>query len=132
MIEKKYGRIVNVIGNTGKQPSSKLLPGSSANAALLTIIKGLSEDLAPHGIKINALNPGPTKTERWVNLMENLSDSSDKSVKEIENEFIKDIPIGKLAEPNEIAKLVIFLASDIASNMTGTCITADGGWTKGI
>ena len=132
MIEKKSGRIVNVIGNTGKQPSSKLLPGSSANAALLTIIKGLSEDLAPHGIKINALNPGPTKTERWVNLMENLSDSSDKSVKEIENEFIKDIPIGKLAEPNEIAKLVMFLASDIASNMTGTCITADGGWTKGI
>ena len=132
MIKRKSGRIVNIIGNTGKQPSPRLLPGSSANAALLTINKGLGEELAPHGIVVNAINPGPTKTERWVKLMEKLSKDTNRRIEEIENDFIKDIPLNKLAKPEDIAKIVIFLASDAAANMTGTCITADGGWTKGI
>ncbi|MAI06857.1 MAG: hypothetical protein CBC47_06935 [Alphaproteobacteria bacterium TMED87] len=132
MIKHKSGRIVNIIGNTGKQPSPRLLPGSSANAALLTINKGLGEELAPHGIVVNAINPGPTKTERWITLMEKLSKDTKRKIEDIENDFIKDIPLNKLANPEDIAKIVIFLASNAAANMTGTCITADGGWTKGI
>ncbi|MEQ9447197.1 MAG: SDR family oxidoreductase [Rhodospirillaceae bacterium] len=132
MIEKKYGRIVNIVGNTGVQPSPRLLPGSAANAALLAITRGLGEELAPHNVVVNALNPGPTRTERWTTLMDNLANSSGRTVADVESDYTAQIPMDRLGQPDEIAKLAVFLASDRAANMTGTYLTADGGWTKGI
>ena len=132
MIECGGGRIVNIVGNTGLQPSSRLLPGASANAALLAITRGLAEDVAPHNIVVNALNPGPTRTERWTTLMQRLAETSGRSVAEVEQEFTDQIPLDRLAEPDEIGRLAVFLASEQAANMTGACLTADGGWTKGI
>lgn len=132
MIERGSGRIVNIVGNTGMQPSARLLPGASANAALLAITRGLAEDLAPHNIVVNALNPGPTRTERWTTLMGRLAESSDRSVADVERDFTDQIPMDRLAEPEEIGRLAAFLASERAANMTGACLTADGGWTKGI
>lgn len=128
----KYGRIVSVIGNTGKQPNARLLPGSAANAALLAVTKGLADEVAGEGIVINAVNPGPTRTERWNTLMENLAASSGKGVEEVENGFLTQIPMNDLGDPDEIAGLIAFLASDAAANMTGTSLTADGGWTKAL
>ncbi len=132
MIAQKYGRIVNVVGNTGLQPSPRLLPGAAANAALLAITRGLGEEAAPHGVVVNAVNPGPTRTERWTTLMNRLAQSSGRSVAEVENDYASQIPLGKLGEPDDIAGLIVFLASDRAANMIGTAVTADGGWTKGI
>ncbi|MGY8963430.1 MAG: SDR family oxidoreductase [Rhodospirillales bacterium] len=132
MIENQSGRIVNIVGNTGLQPAPRLLPGSSANAALLAITKGLAEDLAPHNVIVNALNPGPTRTERWTTLMGKLSESGGRSVADIEQDYKDQIPMNRLAEPDEIGRLAAFLASERAANMTGACLTADGGWTKGI
>lgn len=132
MIEGGGGRIVNIVGNTGMQPSPRLLPGSSANAALLAITRGLAEELAPHNIVINALNPGPTRTKRWSNLMEKLAESGGRTVADVEGDYTAQIPLDRLAEPEEIGRLAAFLASDRAANMTGACLTADGGWTKGI
>lgn len=132
MLKQKYGRIVNIIGNTGLQPSPRLLPGASANAALLAITKGLGEELAPHGVVINALNPGPTRTERWTNLMAKLAESSGRTVAEVEADYTDQIPMDRLGEPEEIGRLAAFLASDVAANMTGASMTADGGWTKGL
>lgn len=132
MQEKKYGRIVNIVGNTGMQPSPRLLPGASANAALLAITRGLGEELAPHNIVVNALNPGPTRTERWTTLMDNLATSSGRTVPEVEADYKDQIPMDRLGEPEEIGRLAAFLASDRAANMTGASLTADGGWTKGL
>lgn len=132
MLERKYGRIVNIVGNTGMQPSPRLLPGASANAALLAITRGLGEELAPHNIVVNALNPGPTRTERWTTLMGNLAKSSGRSVADVEADFKDQIPMDRLGEPEEIGRLAAFLASDLAANMTGSSVTADGGWTKGL
>lgn len=132
MLERKYGRIVNIVGNTGLQPSPRLLPGASANAALLAITRGLGEELAPHNIVVNALNPGPTRTERWTTLMGNLAKSSGRSVPEVEADYKDQIPMNRLGEPEEIGRLAAFLASDLAANMTGASVTADGGWTKGL
>ncbi len=132
MIENKSGRIVNIVGNTGLQPAPRLLPGSSANAALLAVTKGLAEDMAPHNVIVNALNPGPTRTERWTTLMGKLSEGSGRSVADIEQDYKDQIPMDRLAEPDEIGRLAAFLASERAANMTGACLTADGGWTKGI
>ncbi|MDG2244544.1 MAG: SDR family oxidoreductase [Rhodospirillaceae bacterium] len=132
MIDNKGGRIVNIVGNTGAQPSPRLLPGSAANAALLAVTRGLGEELAPHNIIVNALNPGPTRTERWTNLMAKLAESSGITVPEVESHYTDQIPMDRLAEPEEIGLLAAFLASERAANMTGACLTADGGWTKGI
>jgi len=132
MIAQKHGRIVNIVGNTGLQPSPRLLPGSAANAALLAITRGLGEEAAPHGVVVNAINPGPTKTERWTTLMNRLAQSSGRTIADVEKDYTSQIPLGKLAEPDDIAGLIIFLASDRAANMIGTAITADGGWSKGI
>lgn len=132
MLKNKYGRIVNIVGNTGQQPSPRLLPGSAANAALLAITRGVGEELAAHNIVANAINPGPTRTERWVTLMNRLAQGSGRSVSEVESDYTRQIPLGRLAEPDHIAGLIVFLASDRAANMVGTSITADGGWNRGI
>lgn len=132
MRERGSGRIVTVVGNTGRQPNARMLPGAAANAALLAITAGLAQEVAGDGIAVLALNPGPTRTERWNTLMANLAKQSGRSVAEVEGDFLKDIPMDKLGHPDEIAGLIVFLASEAAANMTGTSLTADGGWTKAI
>ena len=130
MRAQKYGRIVTVAGNTGKQPMSNMLPGAAANAALLAVNTGLAQVVASEGIVLNIVNPGPSRTERWNTLMQKLASDADKTVNEIEAGFISDIPMKRLGEPGEIAGLIVFLCSDVAANMTGTSITADGGWSR--
>jgi NAD(P)-dependent dehydrogenase (short-subunit alcohol dehydrogenase family) len=132
MRERGSGRIVSIVGNSGRQPNARILPGAAANAALLAVTAGLAQEVAADGIAVLALNPGPTRTERWTTLMENLAQQSGRTVPEVEADFMKDIPMNRLGEPGEIARLVVFLASEAAANMTGTSLTADGGWTKAI
>ncbi len=132
MRERRSGRIVSIVGNTGRQPNPRILPGAAANAALLAVTAGLAQEVAADGIAVLALNPGPTRTERWTTLMENLAKQSGRTVPEVEEGFLKDIPMNRLGEPEEVARLVAFLASEAAANMTGTSLTADGGWTKAI
>ena len=132
MQKQKYGRIVTVAGNTGKQPGARILPGSAANAALLAVTTGLAQEVAADGIVVNAVNPGPSRTKRWNTLMTNLASSSFTTVEGVEQDIMADIPMNRLGEPDEIARLIVFLASDAAANMTGTSITADGGSTKAL
>jgi len=132
MQRQKYGRIVNVAGNTGRQPHPRLLPGSTTNAALLSFTKGLSEVIMKDGVFINALQHGPTETEHWSTLMANLSRGTGLSPKAFENEFMKEIPMRRVAAAIEMARPIIFMASDLASYMTGRSIIVDGGWTKDL
>jgi 3-oxoacyl-[acyl-carrier protein] reductase len=132
MIRQGAGRIVNVVGNSGKQPIPTMLPGGSANAALLTITKGVADSVAQHNIVVNAVNPGPIRTERWDGLMERLGQAIGMSAAEYEATFVKDIPLGRIGRPEEMADLIVFLASERASFLTGVSITADGGMSKGM
>jgi NAD(P)-dependent dehydrogenase (short-subunit alcohol dehydrogenase family) len=132
MRARKYGRIVNVAGNTGSQPHPGLLPGGCANAALLSFTKGLSEDIVKDGIVMNALQPGPARTEHWDTLMTNLSRGTGLNNAEFETEFLKLIPMGRTAEAGEMAQMIVFLASDTAAYMTGRSVIVDGGWTAAM
>lgn len=132
MRARRSGRIVTVVGNTGRQPNARMLPGAAANAALLAVIAGLAQEVAGEGIVVLALNPGPTRTERWNTLMGNLAAQSGRTVAEVEGDILKDIPMNRIGEPDEVARHIAFLASEAAANMTGTSLTADGGWTKAI
>jgi NAD(P)-dependent dehydrogenase (short-subunit alcohol dehydrogenase family) len=132
MMRQGGGRIVNIVGNTGKQPIQTMLPGASANAALLAINKGAADALARYNIVVNAVNPGPIRTERWDGLMERLGRELGLSGDEYEKTFLRDIPAGRIGRPEEIADLVVFLASERAAYLTGISITADGGMTRAM
>lgn len=132
MRRQHYGRIVTVVGDTGKQPRPRLLPGAAANAALLAVTKGLADEVGPDGISVNAVNPGPTRTERVTTLFANLSASTGKPLAEIEEEFTADSPFGTMGDPEDVARMIVLLASDAANNITGSSITTDGGRSRGL
>lgn len=126
------GRIVVVVGNNGRQPSKALLPGSAANAACLAVIRGLADDVAADGIRINALNPGPTRTDRWSTMIARLSSQTAREPSDIEQEMLAIQPLGRIAEADEMGRLAAMLLSDAADMLVGTSLTADGGATKVI
>lgn len=132
MREQGAGRIVVVVGNAGKQPNKRMLPGAAANAACLAVVRGLAEELAPAGVQVNAVNPGPTRTGRWTAQMAGLAAASGRSAEAVEDEFRATIPLGRLSEPEDVARLIAVLASEVSGTTTGTSLTIDGGMTKAI
>lgn len=131
MAEQGAGSIVVVVGNNGRQPSARMAPGSAANAACLAAVRCLAEELAPKGVRVNAVNPGPTRTGRWDVLMDRLSKQSGRAVEEEEAAFRAMIPAGRINTPEEVASVIAFCASDKAPCLTSAGITVDGGATKG-
>lgn len=126
------GRVVAVVGNNGRQPHPRMLPGSAANAACLAIIRGLAEELAADGVSVTALNPGPTRTDRWNRLIGNLAAKEGRAAATVEKEQLGRMPKGRIGEADEMARLIAVLCSDIADMVTGTSLTADGGATRSI
>ena len=126
------GRIVVVVGNSGRQPHPMMLPGSAANAACLALVRGLAEELAPHGVTLNALNPGPTRTDRWDTMIARLAAGSGRPTDEVEAEQLARMPKGRIGTADEMARLAVMLMSDAADMVTGTSLTADGGATKAL
>lgn len=132
MKEQGSGSIVVVVGNTGKQPHPRLLPGSAANAACLAIISGLAQELAPYGVRVNAVNPGPTRTDRWTTLMGNLAKKSGRTPEQEEADQLALTPMGRINEAEEVARIVALFASDAAPSLTASSVTLDGAATKGL
>jgi len=132
MLEAGFGRIVVIVGNNGRQPSAALLPGSAANAACLSVVRGLADDVAARGVRINALNPGPTRTDRWSTMIRRIAGQSGRGEAEVEAGLLASQPLGRIAEPDDIGRLAVMMLSDAADMLVGTSLTADGGATKGI
>lgn len=132
MTEQRDGRIINIIGSAAHTPTLTFLPGSTANAALLNFTKGISKELIRYKIRINAISPGPTVTERAKHLNAQISQAKGISEQEAWNESIKLIPLGRMVKPSEIAALAVFLVSDVAAAITGSEIIIDGGSTSAI
>jgi 3-oxoacyl-[acyl-carrier protein] reductase/bacilysin biosynthesis oxidoreductase BacG len=131
-IPRKDGRIVNIIGGAGRTPRPNFLPGGTTNAALLNFTRGIAAELAQHRIRINAISPGLTATERANQIAEQTAQSRGVSVEQVKAESLRAIPLGRLVQPDEIANLVLFLVSDLAASITGTEILVDGGQTPGV
>ncbi|MCB8882559.1 SDR family oxidoreductase [Acidisoma cellulosilytica] len=126
MARRNAGVIVNVIGNGGKVASPVHLPGGSANAALMLATAGLATAYAPRGVRVVGVNPGLTETSRVAEGFAVDARLSGISVEETSARALAKIPIGRMAEPKEIADVVVFLASARASYVSGVNIAMDG------
>jgi 3-oxoacyl-[acyl-carrier protein] reductase len=131
MQEHQWGRIINMTSFAAKQPANRLALSNAVRAGILGLSKTLANELAQYGILVNAVCPGWTITKRVEELARTDAKSSNKTPEEIIKAWESQIPLKRLAQPSEIANLVVFLASERASYMTGTVIQVDGGYTKG-
>jgi len=127
-----WGRIVNVAGTAGWEPSNTAMAVGLNNAAVINWTKSMSLQYAADGILVNTVAPGSIDTPRQVGNRQREAEVSGKSVEEIRQARVKDIPLGRLGRPEEVANLIAFLASECSSYMTGTCVTVDGGVLRGI
>lgn len=132
MQERKWGRIINMTSFAAKQPADRLVLSNALRAGILGLSKTLANELAQDGILINAVCPGWTLTRRVEELAKAQAKTSGKTPEEIIKGWESQIPLKRLAQPNEIANLVVFLASEQASYITGAVIQVDGGYTKGL
>lgn len=132
MKKQKWGRIINMTSFVAKQPYEGLILSNSIRAGILGLTKTLSNELSKYNILINAVCPGWTLTKRLEELAHSKEEKTGKNYKKIMEEWTEDIPIRRLAKPEEIANLVTFLASERASYITGNTIQVDGGYIKSI
>jgi 3-oxoacyl-[acyl-carrier protein] reductase len=133
MKSRGWGRIINVTSVAVKQPIDGLLLSNSVRAGLTGFARTLANEVASFGVTVNNVLPGYTRTDRLVELAEQSAAAGRvESAKAIFATWEEEIPAGRLGEPEELAALVAFLASERAAYITGASITVDGGWTKGL
>ena len=130
MVGRRAGRIVVIVGNSAKNPEPRLLPGAAANSALLAIVRGLAEELGPHGVAIDALNPGPVRSPRWDGMMAAAAARDGTTPAQAESRYLERAALRRIATADEVGTHVAFLCSPRAAHMTGTSVTIDGGTTK--
>ena len=132
MMANNWGRIINLTSISVKQPVDNLILSNSLRAAVSGLTKTLSNEIAKFNITVNNVAPGMTLTRRLYELAVVEAKEKGKSHEEILVEMAKRIPLNRLAKPEEIASVVIFLASKQASYVTGVTIQVDGGYIKSI
>jgi len=121
------GRIIMMTSMSVKHPLRNLMLSNSIRLAVIGLAKSLSLELAPYNILVNAVLPGWTRTARVTQLLEARANKRGIAPEEVEAEVVADIPLKRMAQPEEFAAVVAFLASERASYVTGTAIQIDGG-----
>jgi 3-oxoacyl-[acyl-carrier protein] reductase len=124
------GRVVFIESGTVKQPVANLITSNSIRSAVQGLMKTLSIELAPDGIRVNAVAPGRLNTERIRQLDDDNARRTGRSPEEARAEQERTIPLGRYGEPSELGAVVAFLASSRASYVTGTLIPVDGGQVR--
>ena len=127
MKKNAWGRIINISSVSVKTPVNGLFLSNSLRMGVLGWAKALSDELAPHGVTVNTVCPGYTRTERVEAILETQSNSSGLNKEEIEKSIAENIPMKKVGEAEDLAGLITFLASEKADYMTGLAIQVDGG-----
>jgi NAD(P)-dependent dehydrogenase (short-subunit alcohol dehydrogenase family) len=126
MVKRKRGVVINIVGLAGELLNANYIAGTTGNAALMAFSRALGAQSFDSGVRVVGINPGMAATDRMRTLMETRAQDQlgDKSRW---REFTKELPQSRGAEPEEVANLAVFLASDRASYVSGTVVTIDGG-----
>src|SRR5258707_5983617 len=132
MVKQGGGRVVNLIGNDGVKPSDWEIAPGAANAAGQNLTLSLAGQYGRHGVSFCAVNPGPVRTERWDGLVKAMARDMKLSHDEANQLAPSSIPLGRIAEVDEVAALVVVLASPLMHMVNGTQIEIDGGQEKSL
>lgn len=132
MKRKKYGRIINIISTSVKQPIEGLGVSNTIRGAVANWSKTLSSEVAEHGVTVNNVLPGYTSTERLEELITYRAEKWNITEEEVISKMEAEVPVKRFAKPNEIGDVVTFLASPIASYINGINLPVDGGKTKSL
>jgi 3-oxoacyl-[acyl-carrier protein] reductase len=130
MAAQNWGRVVNLIGNDGCKPSYWEIAPGAANAAGHNLTLSLSGQYAKQNVSFVAVNPGPVRTERWAGLVKAMARDMNLSEEQADQLAPSSIPLGRIAEVDEVANLVVMLSSDLMHYVNGTMIEIDGGQLK--
>jgi len=132
MQEAGWGRIVNITSFAAKQPQEGLILSNTARAGVLGLAKSMANELAPYNILVNSVCPGAFETERHLDLSRRRAEQEGVSLEAFLKSRAKLVPLGRNGRPEEFADLVVFLASERASYITGTAIQIDGGVVRSL
>jgi 3-oxoacyl-[acyl-carrier protein] reductase len=132
MRKRQWGRIVCITSIAARQPLPGLILSTTARAGVLGFAKSLADELGPDGITVNVVCPGYMHTERVEDLAVQRSSQTKRTTHEILAGFVKDVPLGRMGEPEELAAAVAFLASERASYISGVTLQVDGGFLRSI
>jgi 3-oxoacyl-[acyl-carrier protein] reductase len=132
MVAQGGGRVVNLIGNDGVKPSYWEIAPGAANAAGQNLTLSLAGQYGRHNISFCAVNPGPVRTERWAGLVNAMARDMKISHEQADRLAPSSIPLARIAEVEEVANLVVMLASPLMHMVNGTMIEIDGGQEKSL
>jgi 3-oxoacyl-[acyl-carrier protein] reductase len=131
-LEKRNGSIINIVGIGSRTPSADFSIGGSVNSALINLTKALADLGRKRGVRVNAINPGYIETERLTRRIDGIVAEGKKSRDEAASELLQTLGISRFGRPDEIGRLVAFLASPVSDYIQGATLDIDGGATKGI
>jgi 3-oxoacyl-[acyl-carrier protein] reductase len=132
MRKHRWGRLLTITSVAVKQPIDGLLLSNSIRAAVTGLARTLANEFGPDGITVNNVCPGYTLTERLDELAETMARDAGVAREKIFERWSSQVPMGRLARPEEFAALVTFLASERAGYINGATIAVDGGWVKSL
>ncbi len=132
LLKAAQGHVVNIIGGAARTVEPEFLIGGSVNAASANFTKGLSRLGMRDGVNVNAIHPGQTATERTEQLLQQRAAAQGKTVEELRTAMLAKSGTRRMATPEDIAELTVFLCSERARHIQGTAIAVDGGATPGV
>lgn len=132
MEQEEYGRIINIISTSVREPLIGLGVSNTVRGAVASWAKTLAREVAARGITVNNILPGPTNTGRLQSIIERKSKAAGISFEQEEAKMLSDVPVGRFADPSEIAFAAAFLASEGAGFITGVSLPVDGGRLKSL
>ena len=132
MRARRWGRILTITSIAARQPVDGLMLSNSLRAAVMAFARTLANETAADGVTVNNLMPGYTKTDRVIDLSTQVAARDGVAVSDVYARWEREIPMRRLGEPREFGALAAFLASDLASYITGQSIAVDGGWIRSL
>lgn len=132
MQRQRWGRILTLTSYTVKQPVPELILSNTIRAGVMGLVRSLAGQFGRDGITVNNIGPGFTATDRSRSLIEQRAQKRSVSVEEAQSDIERDIPIGRMATPEEVAAAFVWLASESSASITGQTILVDGGSYRGL
>lgn len=131
-LKSRRGSVVIIAGVGGRTPGAEFTIGGSVNGALLSFTKALADVGVRDGVQVNAINPGYVRTDRLQTRLQQRASQTGESLEQVEAQFVAEANTVRVGEPDDIARLVVFLVSPGARYLQGALIDADGGQTKTV